>query len=133
MFYSILIARYCIIAHSNDRNYKKCVSCIALALFWSYSVHSKQALAKMQVNSSINKMFNFWTGHTNFSITAGMARRMEKIEGGHGILLDDVVAGIYAGLAMLIMYNGIVPFELALLGFIALSFVVGVQKYLTRV
>ena len=59
MFYSILVARYCIIAHSNGRNYKKCVSCIALALFWSYSVHSKQALAKMQVNSSINKMFNF--------------------------------------------------------------------------
>jgi len=63
----------------------------------------------------------------------GLIGRMEKIEGGHGILLDDVVAGIYAGLAMLIMYNGIVPFELALLGFIALSFVVGVQKYLTRV
>ena len=30
---------------------------------------------------SINKMFNFWTGHTNFSITAEMAHRMEKIEG----------------------------------------------------
>jgi hypothetical protein len=30
---------------------------------------------------SINKMFNFWTGHTNFSITTGMAHRMEKIEG----------------------------------------------------
>jgi hypothetical protein len=30
---------------------------------------------------AINKMFNFWTGHTNFSITPDVAVKIEKIEG----------------------------------------------------
>ena len=32
-------------------------------------------------NAHIYRMFNFWTGHTSFSITAPIATRIEKIEG----------------------------------------------------
>ena len=32
-------------------------------------------------SSHIHKMFNFWTGHTSFSITAPIASNIEKIEG----------------------------------------------------
>ena len=35
----------------------------------------------------------------------GPVKKMEEIEGGHGILLDDVVAGVFAGVVALIIYS----------------------------
>ena len=32
-------------------------------------------------NHSIDKIFNFWTGHTNFSITPKIAKEIELVEG----------------------------------------------------
>ena len=32
-------------------------------------------------NHSIDKVFNFWTGHTNFSITPKIAKQIELVEG----------------------------------------------------
>ena len=40
-----------------------------------------------------------------FDITKlGPVKKMEEIEGGHGILLDDVVAGIFAGVVTLVIF-----------------------------
>ena len=45
-----------------------------------------------------------------FDITKiSLVKKMEEIEGGHGILLDDVVAGIFAGVAALVIfYTGLI-------------------------
>ena len=35
----------------------------------------------------------------------GPVKKMEEIEGGHGILLDDVVAGVFAGIVALAIFS----------------------------
>lgn len=44
-------------------------------------VVTDNGMVPINSNFSIDKIFNFWTGHTNFSITPSIALEIEKVSG----------------------------------------------------
>tara|TARA_B100000029_G_scaffold512550_1_gene609500 strand:+ start:396 stop:875 length:480 start_codon:yes stop_codon:yes gene_type:complete len=55
---------------------------------------------------SINSLIVLFVLFRFFDIVKfGPVKKMEEIEGGHGILLDDVVAGVFAGVVALIIFS----------------------------
>ena len=68
---------------------------VAVLIFWIWGV-----------DDSVKSLIVLFILFRFFDIAKfGPIKKMEEIEGGHGILLDDVVAGVFAGMVALVIFS----------------------------